>query len=485
PVVYRIDISNPGSLATEGVVVTDEIPDGLQYEGSTPPAELAGTKLRWNLGTLAPRGSSSIEVRLRATRSGSVTSCAEATSTGALKARDCVTTTVGQATIDIQVLGPQQVYVNDMVDFKVTIANRGQAPASGLILVDRFDPGLQHDRARSPIERDLGRIEAGKSIEISGLRFRATQAGRLCHTIEVLDSSEKLIASGRGCVNVIARSSSTPPPSTTPPPGTTPSFPPQKPDSLKVWRKCQQTAKVGDVIKCEIFVANEGNQPITGVHVVENFNANLYPTNATDGHKYETNRLSWMLPSIRPGATEHLIVHYRCEAAAARTCCSVDVRTSQGETAKDESCLQIIPDFSQPPSTSGSGTPSTTPTGKLTVKVKGNHNPVTVGKRVLYTIDITNESSAADHNIVVTVTVPPQMQLRRTGNTDPNNIDAIPEGQEIRFAELAEMRPGESLTWRVAVDTIKAGTSVLRVKIDSKNSSRSVFGQTETTIQAP
>ncbi len=495
PVVYRIDVSNPGGLATEGVVVTDEIPAGLQYESSTPPAELLGAKLRWSLGTLAPRGSSSIEVRLKATRPGSVTSCAEATTSGALKKRDCVTTTVGQATIEVQMLGPQQVYVGDTVDFRMVISNPGQAPASGLTIVDRFDPGLEHlQLQKSPIERDLGTIQPGNAKNI-GSQFKATRPGTLCHNIEVLDSGNKILATGSKCVTVIARPQSTAPPaamppSTTPPsttpPATQPTSPfPKKPAALKVLRKCPTTAKVGELIKCEILISNSGNTPLTGVQVVENFNANLYPTNATIGHDFGTNRLTWMLPSIRPGTTERLIVHYRCEAAAAKTCCTVDVRTSLGETQQAENCLRII----QPPPTGtgtpGTGMPAIAPSGRLTVKVNGNRNPANVGNRILYTIDVTNDSSAPDYNLAVTVTVPREMKPRLTGHFDPNKNTATPNGQEIRFAELAEIRPGETLLYHVAVDADKVGTGILKVEVKSKNSLRPEHGQAETEIRAP
>ena len=471
-VVYRIDISNPGDLATEGIVVTDEIPAGLQYEDSTPPAELAGTNLRWNLGTLAPRASSTIEVRLKATRPGSITSCAEATSSGSLKARDCVTTTVGVASLEIEMLGPPEVYVGDVVDFKVLVANRGQATATGLSILDRFDPGLEHAEAESPIERELGSIEPGKSLGI-GLKFRATRVGRLCHNVEI-SGAGGIRATGRGCVNVIARSPQ-------PPAGITPT---PRPASVKVWRKCPAVAKVGEVVECEIFVSNNGSVPLTEVKVVENFNENLYPTRATDGHKFGSNRLTWTLPSIQPGITERLRVYYRCEAAAARTCCNVDVSSSQGASGSAESCFQINRHVMQPV-TPGMGTPGTVSSGQLTVALSDDYDPVTHPNRVTYEIIVKNEADAPDRDIVVTVTVPREMTPRSTGNVGPGNLDGTRNGQEIRFAPLSEIRPAESVMYRVTVDTKKAGVGVLRVKVNSKNSPRAVFGEAKTTILAP
>lgn len=476
PITYRIDVSNPGDLATEGVVVTDEIPAGLEYEGSTPPAEPAGTNLRWNLGTLAPHAGSSIEVRLKATRAGSVTSCAEATSSGSLKARDCVTTTVGVASLEVQMLGPEQVYVGDEVDFKVVVANRGQSTATGLSIVDRFDAGLEHAAAQSPIERSLGPLEPGKSVGI-GLKFRAMRAGQLCHNVEITGPGG-IRATGRGCVLVIERHSQPSAPITP--------APASKPASLSVTRKCQAAAKVGEVVESEILVVNNGSVLLTDVKVVESFNANLYPTRATDGHKYGANQLTWTLPAIQPGVTERLRVYYRCEAVSARTCCTAKVTSSQGAVASADSCLQIIPNVTQPVSPpTATTTPGATPSGRLSVTLSDSYDPVTLGKRVGYDIVVKNESSLPDKDIVLTVTVPPQMAPRSTGNLGPgNSLDAAVNGQEIRFSPLAEMRSAETVLYRVTVDTVKAGVGAVRVSVTSKNSPLGVTGRTETTVQA-
>ena len=131
-------------------------------------------------------------------------------------------------------------------------------------------------------------------------------------------------------------------------------------------------------------------------------------------------------------------------------------------------------------------TTPTTPAGKgLKVTVSDNHDPIGIDKKLTYTITVTNESFQPDRNLVLTVTVPPQMSPRKTGNTGPGNLDAQVIGQEIVFDRLAEIRGGESLPYRVVVDTRRAGVGVLRVKLLGNNSAFPVTDQEETTVQAP
>ena len=474
-VIYRIDVTNPGDLATGGVVVTDEIPSGLNYVGSTPSAELTGRTLRWNLGTLPPRGSSTIEVRHTAARSGSVTSCAEAIASDGLKARDCVTTTVGTATVEVTMLGPQNgpIYVGDEVDFNVVVANRGQATATGLSIVDRFDPGLEHAAAKSPIERDLGALEPGKSQKI-GLRFRATRAGQLCHNVEV-SSAGRILATGRGCANVLARATQP----------SSPLTPSTGQASLNVWRECPKTAKVGEEIMSQIFVKNNGDVPLTNVRVVEKYKSVLAPTQASNGYDNSVPRqMSWLLPNIQPNTTERLRIYYKCESEATRTCASVKVTSEQGANASAESCLQITPNVLQPVTpTSPQGL--ITPSGKgLKISVNDNHDPIMVGKKLTYTITVTNESFEPDRDLVLSVTVPPELEPRATGNFGPANLGARIVGQNIVFDKLLEIRGGESLPYHVCVDTKRAGTAVLKVSLTSRNSTFPINEQTETTVRA-
>ncbi len=94
--------------------------------------------------------------------------------------------------LEIEIAGPQTAKLADDISFDVTVTNRGTTAATGLTVSDRFDLGLQHFNSQtnkndtSPIrpERPLGDLQPGES-KIFALKFRVSQSGNLCHTVEV------------------------------------------------------------------------------------------------------------------------------------------------------------------------------------------------------------------------------------------------------------------------------------------------------------
>ena len=81
---------------------------------------------------------------------GGAASCAEVTATGGLHASDCTTTTVVTAAataIDVRVAAPTRLSSAARQPSRSTFANRGQTAADGLMLKNRFPPGLEHAAA--------------------------------------------------------------------------------------------------------------------------------------------------------------------------------------------------------------------------------------------------------------------------------------------------------------------------------------------------
>jgi hypothetical protein len=48
------------------------------------------------------------------------------------------------------------------VTFVATVVNGGSTPATGLIVVVRFDAGLEHPEHRSPIEQPIDTLKPGQ-----------------------------------------------------------------------------------------------------------------------------------------------------------------------------------------------------------------------------------------------------------------------------------------------------------------------------------
>ena len=183
---YQIRVSNPGDLAAKDVVATDAMPEGLTLLTSNPPAEVAGRQLRWRLGELGPRQARTICVSFRAEKPGSIVNCCEVVAAGGLRANDCATTTVALSSLELRITGPSQAAVGSKVKFEIAVTNRTAVPATGLLITDRLDPGLENPAAsqRNAIERMLADLAPGAS-QLVNVTLGVTRPGRLCHTVEV------------------------------------------------------------------------------------------------------------------------------------------------------------------------------------------------------------------------------------------------------------------------------------------------------------
>jgi len=493
---YRTEVLNPGDLPAKDVLLTDNIPEGLSYLRSNPPAEVAGAKLQWRLGQLNPGERRLVEVNFRADRQGSVTNCAEAVAAGGLKAAHCATTTITAPTLDVKVTGPTQATVGSQVTFQVLVVNRSAVPATKLLIKDRFEAGLEHAVAKSPIERELGDLAPGQTHLIQ-VTFRVTKTGRLCHTVEVAGAGG-VLAAAEACVTAVEAApgaAPVPTPGTAPgagvPPGALPGVgpgvrpgPAPKPAvklSVAVKRATPETQTVGDTARFVMDVSNKGDRAVSNLKLVAQYDAALHPTMATAGNKPQADGLAWTIDAIPAGKTAEYEIHCRCQAAAAKACVRATVTAPDGAQASDEACLTIreaaaetrpegAPPGRIPPKEPPSGIAPRPATAEgLSMTVVGLFNPITLGKDLTYAVQVSNNTQAVDRLVRVTVTVPEGMVPVPLGTTGPPLTGPHPEGQTLRFDPVPELRPGETLQYRIRAHTRQPGQYRFRVELTSQN----------------
>jgi len=491
---YRIEVANPGDMATEGVVVTDDVPDALSFMNSNPQGQLTGRTVQWQIGRLGPGERRAIEVNYRAERQGSVSTCAEAVAAGGLRAKQCVTTSISLAVpqavptpgagcvgpaaaappLDVRILGPDRAYVGELVTFEIVITNRGATTATGIVIKDRYDPGLVHERLQSPIKRLLGEdLPAGQSKRI-GVEFRVARAGRLCQTVEVTGNGG-IVATAEACVTATERGGVgvTPAP-TAPgpvapgptPPGPTPPAGPTGRVSLKVTGP--QTGTVGQDVDFFIEVANDGFQPLTNLKVLADFDLALEPKAASQEKAGdEGEAIYWTIASLSLRETKKILVRCTCTKEAWRACIRVKATAVEAPMVSKEGCVAIR--AAAAPSTSG-----------LSMTVGTLTGSIAEGKELTYVIQVTNKGKTEDGQVVVKVTVPPEMIPSLLGTHGPTRANT--QGQTIEFLPVERIAAGEMLTYRVRVQAKKAGDVRLKAQLTSRAQRQPIHEEARTTI---
>ena len=221
---------------------------------------------------------------------------------------------------------------------------------------------------------------------------------------------------------------------------------------------------VGEMADFSIEVANTGSAAMRNIKVLDRYDPGLQPKYATDGYRVEDGGLAWTVDELAAGQTTELRVQCLCQTAGAKTCNRVKATTPDGSSAESEACLEISAGGTLPgipsPSLEGKPKPPTKATPApaagegLNLSVIGLSNPVRAGKQLTYEIKVTNTSATTYRELGVTAVLPDGMIFSPLG-TAPAKFNV--EGQTVRFDKATELRPGDSLVYRVRVQTKQPG----------------------------
>lgn len=154
PVSFRIDVTNTGAVPLRNVIVTDELPAGLEFVDSKPQPN-PDKPLTWKVGDLPPQQSRRIEYQAISKRTGKFSNQAKATA-GAASATDSAAVTVGEAKLKIRVSGPQRRLVQRSIPYHITVGNVGTVPLTNVQVSDELPGGVEFVSAGTGGRREGG-----------------------------------------------------------------------------------------------------------------------------------------------------------------------------------------------------------------------------------------------------------------------------------------------------------------------------------------
>ncbi len=458
---YRIEVGNPSPLSTRDVVVTNQIPPGLTFLSSNPPAQPGGGTLQWNLGDLGAGQSQAIEVDFRADQAGIINNCAVLNTGEGTSAQSCATTTIVAVSVPAQSLtmtmsAPQSAAIGQDVDFVAIVTNRGVAATPVLTVVDRFDAGLQHATSASPIERNLESIPPGGSQRVV-IPLRPTRPGQLCNTLEVHDAAGNVLANAQACVAAVA-----------------PTAPVARP-TITARKTGPAQVVAGQVADFVIEITNSSQSPATQLRIADSYDRAMNPISATEGHAWEGDELVWMLDTLPAGKTVRYQVRCECTSPVASACNRVTVTTNEGASGSDQACLEV---------TAAAAAPTVAPAGaaRLQIAVADLVEPVAVGRVTTYEVKVSNIGQGPDSQVVLTATLPSQMTPMGVGPVGITQATIL--GKTVRFEPVATLAAGETLTFQIQARADHAGQLQFRAQATSAGNAAGVVGEELTTVFA-
>ena len=134
-VALAIQVSNPGTGAASGVVLTEFVPEGLSHPG--------GSELEYEIGELAPGETRQIELVMTAAKAGQVQNLLVARGDGGLEAREETPIEVTAPALRLEVRGPRKRYLERQATYTLVLSNPGTAAARDVALVAYLPSGMQ------------------------------------------------------------------------------------------------------------------------------------------------------------------------------------------------------------------------------------------------------------------------------------------------------------------------------------------------------
>jgi uncharacterized repeat protein (TIGR01451 family) len=126
---YRLTVTNGTSTPAAGVALTDTLPEGLEPAGAKAP-------LHWNLGTLEPGQTRTVEYQAIAKKAGRWTNQAVLTTAGGERREASAAVVVGAARLELTKTGPARRHLSRPATYQVTVRNTGTMPATDVVVTD-------------------------------------------------------------------------------------------------------------------------------------------------------------------------------------------------------------------------------------------------------------------------------------------------------------------------------------------------------------
>jgi uncharacterized repeat protein (TIGR01451 family) len=480
PLTYEVRITNSGTSAATGLVITDLLPSDVTLDGTVTPSPDSndGQTLVWNDVTISPNDTFVITIPVRVAsdvidgtplentaivlyRNTAGHTYAEKTAT------DTTTARVPELTFTKTAEGVDgsPLVVGDVVLYTLQVSNTGTYTAYNVVVTDDLPEGVTYVDASG----DKGTVEESNGTvtwTIPELAAQSDNVATLLITVTLDDGTEGQTILNTG--SVTGDNVTNPPDDPAPvcPDGSTPvnGECPSTPVPLDTELAFTKTAEdlngppigTGDAILYTLQVTNVGTYTAYNVTVTDDLPGQVTcqavsGDSAPDGC---ADQLMWTIPSLAPGATASLYITVTInEGTEDQTIVNTGSVTGDNVPNPPDDPAPVCPDGSTPindecPSTPVPGT--SLALAKTAEDVDGP--PAMVGDTIRYTLQVTNTGTHTAYNVTVTDDLPDQVTCQGVSGDSPPAGCADP-----LVWGIASLAPGVTASLYIDV-TINRGT---------------------------
>ena len=435
---YTITIKNAGQVAAHAFTVRQNFPESVTFARADLPPSVEGRQLVWTLGELAAGQARTIQTVFRTTKLGPVTSQVVVDTGEGLRGEKTATTEVTpqpQPLLKLNVTGPATALLNAPVTLQVVVNNPGTGPARNIVLTGNLDAGLEHESKANPVVAPISSLGPGESRSVP-LTLTARQSGpQSIHLTVTADGGLKDVGQHTFTVQHVALKLNTTGPS---------------------WRYA------GQAVSWSVEVANTGEVALKNVVVRDTLPPELTFKSAGEGGTFDGRQVVWTIEQLPVGEKKSLPLTTVGQQLTPRALAVTTATAEPGLQVQAETPIEIR------------GLPA------LRMRVVDQDDPVVVGNRTIYHVDVTNQGSLPARDVVIDAVVPDEMRVVDARGPAPGKI----EGQHVTFPVIASLATGAALNYQIEVEARKAGTVYFRAELKAGTLSQPVVEEESTIIMA-
>jgi uncharacterized repeat protein (TIGR01451 family) len=349
------------------------------------------------------------------------------------------------ARLEVSVQGPEQSQVGKTERFVINIRNTGDAPATGIKLHDRFDPGLIFplEQSRQQIDNERVGTIGPKSTQSIPVDFQISRGGAQCQDITV-EYAEGPPATAKKCITVSEA-------------------PQQREARLEVRMDGERQHVVNDVATFHIVVRNIGQTPLVNVQTVEDYPSAIFTPQPDVGVQAISGKITRQIGRLEVGQQREFYTKCICRQPTLNVTSTVE---GTGDTdppgqhlrTADDNVMEILQPRTQAPPGAGPVPPPNATTAQPLSVVLSFVNPsVLVNSASRLTVTVRNTTAIPQSQVMLRILFPANVTLDPRGAEGPPGVQAQVTGDELRFSPIAVLAPNETVQYRVPMNAVQVG----------------------------
>ena len=411
PYEYSYKVSNLTDATLENVMVNDRVGSNFTSTDSEPKATSStGGNASWNLGTLAPKETKMITVKGSSAEEGTVTTCGYATYNPVA----CQDIHVVKANIELTKSEPADELICDPIPVTITVKNTGTSKLTDVKIEDSLPAGMTSD-SKSALTFDAGTLAPGESKEFK-YNAAASATGKLVNTAKAT-SAQGVTAEASASTTI------------------------HQP-VLAITCKASEQQFMGRKFDVCYTVSNTGDAPAAGTKLEVSIPSGLTVVSTTGNGAVSGGKVTWDLGAVDAANPQNVCVTLSGAnggsydfAGTAKGACAAAVSTS---------CTTKVV-----------GIPA------ILLEKADDPDPVAVGDTTTYTVKVTNQGSADDHNVQIIVEIAPEL-------APVSSSEGSISGNTVTMPLVPTLAPKQAVTYKIVAKGVNVGDghTLFRLKSD-------------------